>query len=168
MSDLTHSQPPSACPNSHNTSLLVHLCIHSTSVLNGISKLAGSLPRSLSGSSLDFGLLVHVLPRFIMDSQWIYVSTWSWSEIASGYSLDHGLMIQAEGAKGIIYSRDPWVHRYHFILIPSYHIMKIRTLSFPTFALTSSIPDLVDPRNCVEPHGRVVSYPLPFFLSICS
>jgi hypothetical protein len=42
--------------------------------------------------------------------------------------------------------------------------MKIHTLSFPTFGLTYSFQDFVDPRNCMGPPDRVVSYLLTFFL----
>ena len=43
--------------------------------------------------------------------------------------------------------------------------MKINTLSFPTFGLTRSVRDFVDPRNCMDPHGGVVSYLLTILRS---
>ena len=43
--------------------------------------------------------------------------------------------------------------------------MKFYTLSFPTFGLTRSVRDLLDPRNCVDPHSWVVSYLLTFLRS---
>jgi len=39
-----------------------------------------------------------------------------------------------------------------------------KTLSFPAFDLTSSFHDFVDPRNCVDPRSRVVSYLLTLIL----
>ena len=42
--------------------------------------------------------------------------------------------------------------------------MKIHILSCPTFGLTRSFRDFIDPRNWVDLHGRVVSYLLTFFL----
>ena len=59
---------------------------------------------------------------------------------------------------GSVYLADPGVDRHHLISIFSYHTLKIHTLSFPTFGLTGSVRDFVDPRNCVDPHGRVVLY----------
>jgi len=41
----------------------------------------------------------------------------------------------------------PGVDRHHLISISPYHTMKIHTLSFPTFGLTRSVRDFVDPRN---------------------
>ena len=66
---------------------------------------------------------------------------------------------------GSVYSADPGVDRHHLISISSYHTMKIHTLSFPTFGLTRSVRDIVDPRNWVDPHGCVVSYLLTFLCS---
>jgi len=44
--------------------------------------------------------------------------------------------------------------------------MKLRTLSFPTFSLPSTVRDVVDPRNCVGPQHCAVSYLLTRFLHI--
>jgi len=66
---------------------------------------------------------------------------------------------------GSIYSADHGVDRHHLISISSYHTMKIYTLSFPTFGPTRSVQDFLDPRNCVDPHSRVVSYLLTFLRS---
>jgi len=63
-----------------------------------------------------------------------------------------------------IYLGDPGVDRHHLIFISSCHTTKIHTLSFPTFGLTQSFRDFVDLRNCVDPHGQVVSYLLTIFL----
>ena len=42
--------------------------------------------------------------------------------------------------------------------------MKIHNLSFPTIGLNCSFRDFVDPHNCVDPHGWVVSSLLTFIL----
>jgi hypothetical protein len=63
-----------------------------------------------------------------------------------------------------IYSGDPGVDIQHLILVSSCHIKKIEIPSIPTFALSRFFRDLVDSRNCVDPHGRVVSYLLTSFL----
>jgi hypothetical protein len=67
-----------------------------------------------------------------------------------------------------IYSGDPGVDREHLILISSCHTTKIHTVSFPTFDLTHCFSDFVDPDNSVDPHSRVVSYLLTFFLRFWS
>jgi hypothetical protein len=75
-------------------------------------------------------------------------------------------MTEMSWATGSIYSGDPGVDRSHLVsshlIILSYN--ELHTLSFPAFALTRSFRDFVDPRNCVHPHGRVVSYLLTLFL----
>jgi len=73
---------------------------------------------------------------------------------------------EVDRVTGSIYSADPGVDRHHLNSISSYHTMKIHTLSFPTFGLTRSVRDFVDPRNCVDPHGWVVSYLLTFLRSL--
>ena len=70
-------------------------------------------------------------------------------------------MTEVDWATGSIYLRDPGVDRRHLIL-SSYN--EIHNLSFPTFDLTRSFRDFVDPHNCVDPHGRVVSHLLTLFL----
>jgi hypothetical protein len=70
-------------------------------------------------------------------------------------------MTEVDWAPESIYLRDPGVNRRHLILL-SYN--EIHNLSFPTFDLTRSFRDFVDPRNCVYPHGRVVSHLLTLFL----
>jgi len=72
---------------------------------------------------------------------------------------------EVDRVMGSIYSADPGIDRHHPISISSYHTMKIHTLSFPTFGLTRSVQDFVDLHNCVDPHGRVVSYFLTFLRS---
>jgi len=63
-------------------------------------------------------------------------------------------MTEVDWAMGSIYLRDAGVDRHHLILL-SYN--EIHNLSFPTFDLTRSFRDFVDP------HGRVVSHPLTLF-----
>ena len=69
---------------------------------------------------------------------------------------------EVDRVMGSIYSADPGVDRHHLISVSCYHTMKIHALSFQTFGLTRSVRD---PRNCVDPHGRVVSYVLTFLRS---
>ena len=65
---------------------------------------------------------------------------------------------------GSIYSAAPGVDRHHLISISLYYTIKIHTLSFPTFGLTRSVQDFLDPCNCMDPQHRVVSYLLTQFL----
>jgi hypothetical protein len=67
-----------------------------------------------------------------------------------------------------IYSGDPGVDRQNLIFISSCHTTKIHTVSCPNFFLTRSFRYFVDPCNCVDPEGPVVSYLLNFirFLSL--
>jgi hypothetical protein len=74
-------------------------------------------------------------------------------------------MREVDWAMESIYSRDPGVDRRHLILLSH---NEIHNLSFPTFDLTRSFRDFVDPRNCVGPHGRVASHLLTLFLSSSS
>jgi hypothetical protein len=50
----------------------------------------------------------------------------------------------------------------------SYHLIslynELHTPSFASFDLTRSVPPFVDPRRCVDPHSRVVSYLLILFI----
>ena len=68
--------------------------------------------------------------------------------------------MEEDGVTGSIYSGDPGVDRSQIIF--SYN--ESHTLSFPSFHPTHSFRDIVDPSNCVAPHGRVVSYLLTLFL----
>jgi len=61
---------------------------------------------------------------------------------------DTGVM-EVHRVMGSIYSADPGVDRHHLISISSYHTMKIHTVSFPTFGLTHSVHDFVDPHRWV-------------------
>ena len=67
-----------------------------------------------------------------------------------------------------IYLGHPGIDRHHLIFISLYHTMKIHTVSFPTFGLTHSIQDFMEPHNSMNPHGREVSYLLTLFLSSLS
>ena len=59
---------------------------------------------------------------------------------------------------------DPGVDRQHLSFISSCHTTKLHTLSFPTFCLTRSFQDFLDPGNCIDPHDWIVSSLLTFFL----
>jgi len=125
-------------------------------------------------SSLDLGLQVHFQTRSIAASKFIsdlsrtpfpsasqtLLIKYLFKERRRMYG-DTGVT-EVDRVTGSIYSADPGVDRHHLISISSYHTMKIHTLSFPTFGLTRSVRD---PRNCVEPHARVVSYLLTFLRS---
>ena len=68
---------------------------------------------------------------------------------------------------GSIYLADTGVDRHHFISISSYHTIKIHTLSFPTFGLTRSVRDIVDPCNYVGssmPGSIISSHQIPTLL----
>jgi len=119
-----------------------------------ISKLSQSRPPSASLSSLD--LQVHLQTRSITASKYIF------KERRRVYG--DTVVTEVDRVTGIIYSADRGVHRHHLISISSYNTMKIHTLSFPTFSLTRSVRDFVDPRNCVDPQRRVVLYLLTRFL----
>jgi len=70
---------------------------------------------------------------------------------------------------GSIYSADRGVDRHHLISISYNHTMKIHTLSFPTFGLTRSVCDIVDPHNCVgfsTPGSIISSHPIPMLLEL--
>jgi len=137
-----------------------------------ISEVARSRPPSASPALLDYGLQVCT----IMASKCISEFTRSRSPSASQTCSikyifkerrrldgDTGVT-EVDRVRGSLYSGDPGVDRHHLISIFSYYIMKIHTVSFPTFGLTCSVRDFVDPHNCVDPQGRVVSYLLTFFL----
>ena len=173
ISKLARSQPQRASPNSIDHGLQVHLLssldlglqVHLLSSLDlGLqvhlqtrsitaSKCFSRLARLRSASSHDHGLQVHLQTRSITASMYIFNER-RWVYRDTGVTEVHRVT-------GSIYSADPGVDRHHLISISSYHTMKIHTLSFPTFGLTRSVRD---PRNCVDPHGRVVSYLLTFFL----
>jgi len=189
-SNHARSWPPSASPYSLDHSLQVHLWVHSISASKCISTLTRLPPPSASLSSLDLGLQVHLQTRLIPACKCVSEFTRSRSPSASPHSLDPGLQVhlqtrtitaskyifkvrqQVYGDTGVtegtvtgsIYSADPGVDRHHLISISSYHTMKIHTLSFPTFGLTHSVRDFVDPRNGMDPQRRVVSYLLTRFL----
>jgi len=115
-----------------------------------ISKLAQSWLWSASLSSLDLSLQVHLQKHSIMASKYIFKERrWVYGDTE---------VTAVDRVTGSIYSADSGVDRHHHISISSYHIMKIHTLSCPTFSLTCSVRDFVDPQ-C-----RVVSYLLTRFL----
>ena len=122
-----------------------------------ISKLARSQPPSASLSSLDLTLQVYLQTRLITASKYIFNERcWVYGDT---------VVTVVDRVTGSIYLADPGVDRYHLISISSYHTMEIHTLSFPTFGLTRSVRDFVDPRNCMDPHCQVVSYLLTFLRS---
>jgi len=172
-SNLARSRPPSVSPD-----LLDYgQQLRTTMASKCISKLARSWPPSASLSSLDLSLQVHIQTRSITASKCISEFTRSTSPSASQTGSNKYIfkerrrlygdigVTEVVRVTGRIYSADPGVDRHHLISISSYHTMKMHTLAFPTFGLTPSVRDFVDPRNCVDPHGRVVSYLRTFLRS---
>ena len=163
ISKLARSWPPSASLSSLDLSLQVHIQTRSITAC----KFAHSLPPTY----------VHLQTRSILASRCISEFTRSTSPSASQTRSIQYLFkerrrlypdigaTEVDRVTGSINSADPAVDRHHLISISSYHTMKIHTLSFPTFGLTRSVRDFVDPGNCVDPHCRVVSYLLT---SLCS
>jgi hypothetical protein len=156
MSKLARLWPPSTSLSSLHLGLQVHVQTRSIPASQCISNLDRSLPPSASLSSLDLGLQVSLHPSSITASNYI-VKERRWGYGDTGET-------EVESATRSIYSGDTGVDRQHLIFISSCHTTKIHTHSFPTFSLTSSCRDFVDPHDCVDPHGRVVSYLLTFFL----
>ena len=173
-SEFTISGPPSASPNSLDHGLQVYL---QTRLITAC-KFATSWPPCASPNSLHPGLQVHLWVHSISVSRCISKLAQSWPPSASQTRSikyifkercrlygDPGVA-EVDSVTGSIYSADPGVDRHHFISISSYHTMKIYTLSFPTFGLTRSVRDFMDPHNCADPQGRVVSYLLTFLHSV--
>jgi hypothetical protein len=169
----THSITASKCisklariwpSNSHDHGLQVR----KIKAYKCISKLAQSRSRSGSLNSLDYVLRVYLQIHSITASKSI-------SKLARSQPLSTSFkerrpvygntgVTEADRVKGSIYQADPGVDRHHLISITSYHTTKIHTLSFPTFGLTRSVREVVDPPNCVDPQRQVVSYLLTRFL----
>jgi len=102
---------------------------------------------------------VHLQTRLITTSKYISKERWR-------VYRDTGVM-KMERVTGSIYLADPGVDRHHLISISSNHTMKIHTLSFPTFGLTRSVRNIVNPRNCVgssTPGSIISSHPIPTLL----
>ena len=78
------------------------------------------------------------------------------------------VVTEVDRVTGSIYLADPRVDRHHLISISSYHTTKIHTLCFPTFGLTCSVRDFMDPPKCLDPQCRVVSNLLTRFLCCLS
>jgi len=143
-----------------NLGLQVHLLTCSIPASECISDFTQSWPPSTSLSPLDHGLQVHLSPRSITASKYI-VNYWRRVYWDTGVT-------EVDWAMGSTNSGDPTVDRHHIIFTSSYQTTKIHTLSFSTLGLTRSFRDLVDPRNCIDSHGLVVSYLLTFFLDYSS
>jgi len=112
-------------------------------------------------------------------------SAWQRTELRRVY-LDTGMMetdwatgaygdtgvAEMDGVTGGIYSRDPGeiacIASCILSRIISSHLIslynELHTTSFASFNLTCSVQHFVDPRCCVDPHSRVVSYILTLFL----
>jgi hypothetical protein len=137
----------------------VYLQTRSIMASKYISNLPRSRPPSVSPSSLDYGLQVHLQTCSITACKEIFKER-------RRVNVDIGVT-KLERVTGSIYSADPKVDRHHLISISSYHTMKIHTISFPTFGLTRSVCDIVGPRNCVvspTPGSIISSHPIPTLL----
>jgi len=143
-SNLARSWPRSVSPNTLNFSIEVHLWVHTISAFKCISKLAQSRPPSASLSRLNLCLQVHLQTRSITVSKYIFTAR------RRVFSDTGATKVNRE--MGSIYSADPGVYRHHPISISSYHTMEIHTLSFPTFGLTRTVRDFVDPWRQVVSH----------------
>jgi len=140
-SNLAQSRPPSASPHSPNHGLQVHLQTRSITASKCISEFTRAPSPSASQTCSS---------KYIFKERWrLYGDTG---------------VTEVDRVTVSIYSADPGVDRHHLISISSYHTMKIHTRSFSTFGLTRSVRDFVYPRNCMDPHGRVLSYLLTVFL----
>jgi len=154
VSKLGLSEPPSVCLNTHHYGLQVHLQTRSITVTKCISNLAPLRPPGSPNPRLQ----VHLQSQSITASKYIF------NQQRQVYR-DTGAM-EVDRVMGSIYLADPGVYRHHPISISSYHTTKIHTLSFPTFGLTHSVRDFMDPHNSVDPQCLVESYLLfPFVLS---
>jgi len=194
ISKLARSQPPSASPNSLDHGLQVYLqtrsitaskCIQTCSIT--ASKCISNLAPLRSPSLHDHCLHVHLQTRSITASKCIsqlallrsssshnhhlQVHLQSLTNAASKYIFEKRWRVygdtgvtQVDRVTGNRYSADPGVYRHHLISSSSYHTMKIHTLSFPTFGLTRSVWDYLNPCNWVDPQRQVESYLLTRFL----
>jgi len=142
----------------------VHLKTLSITISECISKLAQLRPASQHGPGLQVILQTHSTTMLECISQVIRSPSPNASQTRSiqyifkerwRLSGDTGVM-EVDRVTGSKYSADPGVDRHHLVSISSYHTQKIHPLSFPTFGLTRSVRDFMDPRNCVDSHSRVV------------
>ena len=150
ISKLVRSWPWSVSLNSLKLGLQLRLWTFSITASQCISILNRSWPPTVSLCSLNLGLQVRLQLRSIMASKYIMKEQW-WVWADTGVT-------EVDWATWSIYSRDPWADRHHLIFISSRHTMKIHTQFFPTFKLTRSVWDFMDP------HDQVVSNLLTFFL----
>jgi len=156
ISEFTPSRPPSQSLHSLRLGQQAHLQIPSITASKFLSKLNRSHPPRTSHCWLDLGLQVHLQPNLLRASKYIVQERpWVYA--------DNGVMVVKCMKRGI-YSGDPGVDRQHLIFISGYYTTKIQTLSFRAVGLSHSVQDFVDRCNCMDPHGRVVSYHLIFLL----
>jgi len=163
ISKLARSWLPSASPNSLDYSLQTR----SITASKCISKLARSRPPSVSPNWLDYGLLVHTITATKCISKLARLQPPSTSLSSDGRVYGDTGVTEVERVTGSIYWADPGVDKHHLISISSYHTITIHTLAFPTFGLTRSVRDIVDPHNCVRsstPGSIISSHPTPTLL----
>jgi len=96
ISEFTRFRPPSACPNSLDHGLALHLWVHSISASRCISEFTQSRPPSASLSSLNLGLKVHLWVHSISASMCISQLARSRPRSVSLSSLNHHLQAHLE------------------------------------------------------------------------
>jgi len=143
------SWPAGLSPNTLNYNFEVHFRVNLISASTCICRLTQLRTPIVSLSSLDLSLQVYLETCSITAYKYVFNE---WRQVYC----DTGVT-EVDSVTGSLYSADHGVHRHHLISISSYHTMKIHTLSFPTFTLTRSVRDFVDPCNCVNHQSRVVS-----------
>jgi len=105
---------------------------------------------------LDLGLQVHLQTRSITAAKYIF------QQRLREYG-DTGVM-EVDWTTGSVYSGDSGVHSHHLIFISSHRVMRIHTLSFPTFGLPSSFRDFGGSTQLCgfSRQGSIISsHPLP-------
>jgi len=145
ISKLARSRPPNISPNSLDYGLQAYPQLRSITA----STLARSRPPSVYLNSLDYGLQVRTITASKCISKLARSQPPSTSFRSDGGVYGDTGVTEVERVTGSVYLADHGVDRHHLISISSYHTMKIPTLSSPTFGLTRSIRDIVDPPNCV-------------------
>jgi len=148
ISELDGSQLQSASPKSLDQGLKEHLQTRSITISKFISQLGVSRPPSASLSSLDLDLQVHFQTRSITASKCI-------SKLARSRYPSTSLMIDG-GFTGIQgYWR--WTERHGAYIWETLGQIEL-----------ISVSSHLDPRKCMDYHGRVISYHLTFFLDSSS
>jgi len=158
ISKITQSGPPSVSPNMLDYRLQVHLQSRSITASMCISEFTQYQSPSAYSNSLNHGLQVHLWVHSISVSKCISNTL---DQIYLQWAMAVVRLYRGNGGGqsdwGYILGR-PRSDRHHLISIFSSHTIQFHTLFFPNCGLTRSVRDFVDPRNCIDPHSRGVSY----------